>query len=162
MDGGERLLDVGDAAVGDLLEVLRDERRGGQGEGPLLLVGAIHGRVEHVLEQRPVGGRRAVRGRGAAPSRRTTAEPSGVDADELQPLGETWPSPDLTSWVSRNSSQGSIAVVGRVDEDGALAEQVGVLFQEHVGHGQHQRVAGVHEHGAGQPGLVERLDRPPW
>ena len=132
MDGGKGLVDMGDAAVGDLVEVLRHERRGGKGDGPLFLVGANPGRVEHVLEQRPLGVGAAARGRGAAPSRRTLPMPSGATRTNCRRLERTWPSPDLTSWVSRNSSQGSIAVVGRVDEDGTLPEQVGVLLQDHV------------------------------
>ena len=39
MDGGERLVDVGDAAFGDFPEVLRHERGGGESDGALLLVG---------------------------------------------------------------------------------------------------------------------------
>ena len=157
VDGGERLVDVGDAAVGDLLEVLGHERRGGEGDGL-----AAPGRRESTgrrarpsaVADRP---RPAVRGRGAVPSRRTRVEPSGFTRTNCIRLESTLPSPDFTSCVSRNSSHGSVAVVGRIDENGPLAEQVGVLFEEHVGHGEHERMAGVHEHGAGQAGLVERL-----
>ena len=154
VDGGKRLVHMGDAALGDFLEVLGHERRGGEGEGSLLLVGANPGRGEHVLEQRPVGSRQAVPGRGAVPSRQTMAEPSGATRTNCRRLERTWPSPDLISWVSRKSSHGSSPIVGRVDEDGALAEQVAVLFQQHVADGEHERMAGMdHARRRARPGL---------
>ena len=93
---------------------------------------------------------------GAQPA--NAAEPSGFTRMNCIRLESVAPSPDLTSCVSRNSSQGWSVVVGRVDEDGPLPEQVGVLFEDHVRHGQHQRMAGMHEHGAGEARLVERLE----
>ena len=157
VDGGERLVDMGDAASGDFAEVLGDERGGGEGEGPLLLVGANPGGVEHVLQQRPVGGRQAARGRGAAPNRQRRRAIRG-DADELQPLGEDRAVAGLDLVGEQEEQRGLVALVGRVDEDGALAEQVGVLLQKHVAHGEHERVAGMHQHGEGEARLVERLD----
>ena len=50
------------------------------------------------------------------------------------------------------------ALVGRVDQHSALTQQVRVLLQDHVGHREHQRMAGVHEHRSGKAGLVERLN----
>ena len=51
-----------------------------------------------------------------------------------------------------------LAIVGRVHEDGALAEEVAVLFQQQVAHGEHERVAGMEHGGEGQARLVERAD----
>src|SRR5262249_61135006 len=53
---------------------------------------------------------------------------------------------------------GPVALVVGIDEDGAAAEQVGVLLQDHVGEGEHERVAGVHQYGASEAGRVEGLD----
>ena len=125
VDGGEGLVHMGDAAVGDLAEVLRDERRGGESEGPLLLVGANPRRVEQVLRAASASAR-------ASGSRsRCGAQPANAGVAVGRRRGRTaaaWrgrvPSPDLISWVSRKSSERLVALVGRVDEDGALAEQV--------------------------------------
>ena len=71
VDGGERLLDMLDAAFGDFLVMLRHERRGGQRDGLQFLVGAYPRSVEQVRSMLGRSARgRAVRGRGAAPSRR--------------------------------------------------------------------------------------------
>ena len=68
------------------------------------------------------------------------------------------PSPDFTSCVSRNSSQGwSVSSAGST-RTAPCRSRLAFCFEEHVGHGEHQRVAGVHEHGAGEAGLVERLE----
>ena len=71
VDGGERLVDVRDAAVGDFLEVLGHERGRRRGRRP-----SAPGRCESRGRRagpRATGGRRrpAVPGQGAAPSRRT-------------------------------------------------------------------------------------------
>jgi hypothetical protein len=44
----------------------------------------------------------------------------------------------------------------RVDQDRALAQQVGVLLQQEVAHRQHERMAGVHQLAKARPGLVGR------
>ncbi len=84
--------------------------------------------------------------------------PVRVHADELHPPGERGPVAGLHLVRQQEQQPGLVGVVGRIDENGPLPEQVGVLFEDHVGHGEHQRVAGVHQHGAGQAGLVERLE----
>ncbi len=103
VDGGEGLVHMGDAPFGDFVEVLRHERGGGEGEGPLLLVGTNPRRGEHVV--------RAARGRPAASGSRSrcgaqpanAAEPSGATRTNCRRLESTWPSPDLISWVRRKS-----------------------------------------------------------
>ncbi len=51
-----------------------------------------------------------------------------------------------------------LALVSRVHEDGALAEEVAVLFQQQVAHSEHEGVAGMEHGGEGKPRLVERAD----
>ena len=87
MDGGERLVHMGDAAFGDFLKVLRHERGGGEGEGALLLVGANPRRGEHVLQQRAVGRRERFEVEVRCPAGKG-GDAIGRDADELQALGE--------------------------------------------------------------------------
>ena len=88
--------------------------------------------------------------------------PSGLTRTNCSRLERTWPSPDLTSCVSRNSSHGSSPVVGRIHEDRALAEQVGVLFQQDVADGEHERMTGMHQHGDGPGPACRAAERLPW
>src|SRR5690242_9319749 len=50
------------------------------------------------------------------------------------------------------------AFICRVNEDCSLAQQVRILFKQHIGHRQHQRMAGMHEYRAAEAGLVDGLD----
>ena len=158
VNGGERLIDMLDAAVGDFLEVFGHERARRRARRP-----SAPGRCESM--GRRAGPRASGRSVGASGSRSrcgaqpaNAAEPSGFTRMNCIRFESMAPSPDFTSCVSRNISHGLVRVVGRIDQHGSLPEQVGVLFEEHVGHGEHQRVAGVHQHGAGKARLVERLE----
>jgi hypothetical protein len=58
--------------------------------------------------------------------------------------------------VSKNKEVRLDALVGGVDEDGSLAQQVRVLLQDDVGHRQHQRVPGWIMRRHREPGLSGR------
>ncbi len=80
----------------------------------------------------------------------------GQDADELQALGN-----DLTvagfHLVGEEEEQRKlVAVISRVHEDGALAEEVGVLLQQDIAEGEHERVAGMNHAGEGEARAVQR------
>ena len=134
VDGGERLVDMGDAAVRDFAEVLRDERGGGEGErarspDPRAIQGAASTSFSSGRSALGSGSRSRC---GAQPAK--AALPSAPDADELQALGEDVPVAGLDLVGEQEEQRRLVALVGRVHEDGALAQQVGVLLQEHVGH----------------------------
>ena len=116
------------------------------------------GGVEHVLEEGPLGlGKRLqVEMRGPA---RKRGRAVGVHPDELQPLGKHLPVTRLHLMRKQEHQPRVEPVVGRVDEHRAAAEQIGVFFQEHVAHGEHERMPGVHQHGTREARLVERLQR---
>ena len=116
VDGGEGLVHMGDAASGDFAEVLRDERGGGEGEGRCSWSARIHGASSRSVSSGRSAAASGSRSRcGAQPAK--AAVPSGVTRTNCSRLERTVPSPDLISWVSRKSSEGCVAVVGRVDED---------------------------------------------
>ena len=50
------------------------------------------------------------------------------------------------------------ALVCRVHQNRALAQQICVLLKNHVGHGEHQRMAGMHQHGATEARFFKRLN----
>ena len=140
------------------LKVFRHERGGGEGEGALFLVGANPGRGKHVVQQRHGRQARAAsRSRcGAQPAK--VADAIGRDADELEALGKDLAVAGFDLVGEQEEQMRLVAVVGRVHEDGALAQEVAVLFQQHVADGEHERVAGMKHAGEGSAGLVQRAD----
>ena len=60
VDGGKGLVHMGDAASGDFVVMLGNERGGGEGEGSLLLIGANPGAAEAGRPAR--GGQRSANG----------------------------------------------------------------------------------------------------
>lgn len=155
---GQRLVDVGHAPLGDLAELFGHQRGGRQGDGSLLLVGSYPGSIEHVLQERPLGlGKRLeVEMRGPACKGGRTI---GVHADKLQPLRENLPVARLHLVREQEHQPRLEPIVGWVHEYAAPAQQVRLLFEEQVAHCEHERVAGVHEHGSRKARLVERLER---
>ena len=93
---------------------------------------------------------------GAQPAK--AADPSGFDADELQPLGEDLAVAGFDLVGEQEEQRRLVAIVGRVHKDRALAEQVAVLFQKQVADGEHERMAGMMSIAREGPGLVERAD----
>ena len=69
VDGGERLVHMGDAASGDFAEVLGDKRGGREGEGALFLPGGKPGRCRAFRSAAGDRSAQAVRGPGAVPNR---------------------------------------------------------------------------------------------
>ena len=49
-----------------------------------------------------------------------------------------------------------VALVSRVHEDGALAEEVGVLLQQDIAESEHERMAGMNHAGESEAGAVHR------
>ena len=86
------------------------------------------------------------------------ADPSGRDTDELEALGEHLVIAGFDLVGEQEKQMRLFAVVGRVHKDGALTEEVAVLFQNQVAHGEHKRVAGMEHCGEGRAWLVERPD----
>jgi hypothetical protein len=81
----------------------------------------------------------------------------GADANKLQSLRDNQTIAGLHLMREEEQKPGVSAFVGGIDQNCALAQQVGVLLQQHVRHGQHQRVPGVHEYGAFDARFVHRL-----
>jgi hypothetical protein len=137
--------------LGDLAEVLGHQRGGGERECALLLVRRDPGSREQSAKERAVARERSRSRCGAQPAK--VALPSGATRTNCRRFEMTCPSPDLISWVSRNSRW-----AGRPrprDRPGSCpAAAVGVLLQQHVADGEHERVAGMHHARAkGEPGL---------
>jgi len=149
---------VGDAAPGHLAEVLRHEGRGRERERALFLVGADPRRIQQVREQRPVGGRERLQ----VEVRRPAGEhgrPVGRDADELQPLGEDLVVAGADLVGQQEEQVRLVAAVGRVYQERPLAQQVAVLLEQQVAHGEHERVAGMQHGGERRARPVERSHR---
>ena len=82
----------------------------------------------------------------------------GTNAHELQPLGKDGAIAGFDFVGQEKEKRRLQAFIRRINQHGSLPQQVGVLLKDHVGDGQHQRMAGVHEHRAGSAWLVERLN----
>ena len=75
------------------------------------------------------------------------------------------PEGTLGYWQKRFGDEGVTGLptqltefVGRVDQNRPLPEKVGVLLKDHIRHGEHERMAWVHQDGPLQPRLVEGLN----
>ena len=152
VDGGEGLVHMGDAPSGDFLIVFGHEFAGRKGEGAMFLAGLNPGRSSVSVSSAGRAGASGSRSRcGAQPAK--VALPSGGTRTNWRRLERTRPSPDFISWVSRKSRCWFHPIVSWVHEDGSLAEEVGVLLQQDIADGEHQRVAGMEHAGEGEPGL---------
>ena len=88
---------------------------------------------------------------GAQPA--NVAEPSGATRTNWRRLESTWSVAGFDLVGEQKEQMRLFAIVGRVHENGALAEKVAVLFQNQVAHGEHQRVAGMMSTARRPPGL---------
>ncbi len=82
----------------------------------------------------------------------------GQEADELEAFGEDGAVGGLHLVGEEEEDGGRGGVVGGVDQEGAAAEEVGVAFEQHVDHRQHQRVARVEEDGGFEARRVGGLE----
>ena len=128
MNGGQRLVHMGDAASGDFAEVFRHEGLGGEREGAIFQPGSEPGCSKAFRQQRAVGGREGFE----VEVRRPTGEGGaavGHDADELQALGNDLTVAGFHFMREEQKQRKLVAFISRVDEDRALPKKVGVLLQ---------------------------------
>ena len=142
---------------GDFLKMFRHERSSGEGECALFLVGTNPWRGKHIVQQRTVGRREGLQVKVRRPTGKG-GRSIGRDADKLEALGEHLVVAGFDLVGEQEEQMRLLAIVGRVHKNSALTEEIAVLFQNQVAHGEHQRVAGMEHCGEGRAWLVERPD----
>ena len=91
--------------------------------------------------------------------RRPSGESSaaiGQNPNKLQTLGNHHTITGFHLVGKEKEQRGLVAIIRRVNKDGALTEEVGVLLQQEVAESKHKRVTRMNHIGEGKAGFIHR------